>query len=98
MLCNKNIIRKITGREASIALLSNAAPSMTSLSTSASTATAAADSSSTLRLKGAAHIIAIDSTGEPKGHGTPLYLHAKRYALSSNASGHRRRSARVLKR
>src|SRR5712671_6331400 len=69
--------------------LPNAGPSMVSLSASASPATA----SPALRLKGAAHFVAIDGTRKSQCHGTPLYLHAKRHVVSSNASSHLRRSA-----
>src|ERR1700692_4342742 len=77
-----------------IALLANAAPGMISRSTSASSASA----TSALRLKGAAHFIAIDGARKSQGHGASLYLHAERHIVSSNASIQRRGSTRVLKR
>jgi len=61
----------------SVALLPNAAPSMISLSSSASPATTTS-ATSALGLKRAAHFVAVDGTRECQGHGTPLYLHAKR--------------------
>jgi hypothetical protein len=77
-----------------VALLANAAPGMIPLSTSASSASA----TSALRLKGAAHLVAIDGARKSQGHGSSLYLHTKRHVVSNNASSHGRGSARVLKR
>src|ERR1700692_4559117 len=81
----------------SITLLPNAAPSMTQLSTSAFPTTATS-ATSALRLKCAAHFVAIDGARKSQSHGPSLYLHAKRHVVSSNASSHRGRPARVLKR
>jgi hypothetical protein len=70
---------------ASVTLLPNAAPSIVSLCPSTSSMTAA---TSALRLKGAAHFVAINGPCKSQRHGTSLYLHAKRQVLSSNASAH----------
>jgi len=70
---------------------------MSPLSTSASPTTVTA-ATSALRLESAAHFVAIDGARKSQSHGASLYLHAKRHVVSSNASSHRRRSARVLKR
>jgi hypothetical protein len=77
-----------------IAMLANAAPGMICLSTSASSTSA----TSALRLKGAAHFVAIDGTRKSQGHRASLYLHAKRHVVSSNASSQRRGPTHVLKR
>jgi hypothetical protein len=68
----------------SIALLPDAAPSMISLSTPASPTA----STSALRLKGAAHFVAIDGARKSQGHGPFLYLHAKRHVFPGNTSSH----------
>jgi hypothetical protein len=52
------------------ALCANAAPGMIPLSASASSTSA----TSALRLKGAAHFIAIDGTRKSQGHGASLYF------------------------
>src|ERR1700686_5364500 len=67
-------------------LLANAAPGMTSLSAPAPLASSAT-AASALRLKGAAHFVAIHRAREGQCHGTAcLYLHAKRNVVSRDTS------------
>jgi len=77
-------------------LLANGAPGMISLSTCAPSTSAA----SALRLKGAAHLVAIDGACKSQSHGaSSLYLQTKRNVVSRNTPGQLRgTSSRVLKR
>jgi len=51
-----------------------------------------------LRLKSAAHFVAIDGARKSHGHGAPLYSHTERHLVSCNASSQLRGSTLVLKR
>jgi len=75
-------------------LLANAAPGMISLSTSAALTSAP----SALRLKGAAHFVAVDCARKNQGHGAAsLYLDAERDVVSRNTSVERSGTLRALK-
>src|SRR6202035_5424388 len=77
-------------------LLADAAPGMTSLSTSAPLTTA----TSALGLKGAAHLVAVNGASKGQGDGAAsLYLHGERNVVSSSTSSQPRgSSSRFLKR
>jgi hypothetical protein len=80
---------------ARLALLANRAPGMICLAVSFSFTPA---TSAALRLKGAAHFVAIDGARKSQSDGAAsLHLHAKRYVASIDAAGQRRGAPWALK-